>query len=215
MGRACTRRVPVSVLAAPGTGDISFVVCWPTPPLGSHAGASCAMGPGPVRDPWIPASAGMTELAGRDVGMMTRCVRYGLRHSRQSRHSLLIRHSRGSGNPPAAIATMEDERPSVGARLRHRPAYPNTDACVRADASPIESTRHHTPSQRVKLKLLASTLCLQGCFLVEWPNCLITRTLCHEEQPFSGTGHPALQIWRVEQELEGSEKGSRRAVPVR
>ena len=30
-----------------------------------------------------------------------------------------------------------------------------------------------------------------------------------------GTGHPALQIWRVEQEREGSEKGSRRAVPVR
>ena len=30
-----------------------------------------------------------------------------------------------------------------------------------------------------------------------------------------GTGHPALQIWRVEQESEGGEKGSRRAVPVR
>ena len=30
-----------------------------------------------------------------------------------------------------------------------------------------------------------------------------------------GTGHPALQIWRVEQEMKGGEKGSRRVVPVR
>ena len=41
------------------------------------------------------------------------------------------RHFRESADPPAAIATMEDERSSVGARFRHRPAYPNSDAAFR------------------------------------------------------------------------------------
>ena len=57
-------------------------------------------------------------------------------------------------------------------------------ASVAADASTIESTRHRTPSQRVKLQLLTSTLCLQGCFLVIWFKRLITLTLCYEEQVF-------------------------------
>ena len=58
-------------------------------------------------------------------------------------------------------------------------------ASVAADASTIESTRHRTSSQRVKLKLLPSTLCLQGCFLVGWLNLLIARLLCHGKQPLS------------------------------
>ena len=45
------------------------------------------------------------------------------------------RLSRESGNPPAAIATMEDERPGVAARFRLRPAYSNTDAMQRQPGS--------------------------------------------------------------------------------
>ena len=56
---------------------------------------------------------------------------------------------------------------------------------VGADASTIESAGDRTPSQGVKLKRLASTLCLQGCFLVGWLNLLIAQLSCHEEQPLS------------------------------
>ena len=41
-----------------------------------------------------------------------------------------------------------------------------TAAGVRTDASAVESTRHRTSSQGVKLKLFAATLCLHGCFLL-------------------------------------------------
>ena len=58
-------------------------------------------------------------------------------------------------------------------------------ASVAADASTIESTRQRTSSQRVKLQLLATTLCLQGSLPVMWPKRLIALTLCHEEQPLS------------------------------
>ena len=56
---------------------------------------------------------------------------------------------------------------------------------VGTDATAIEPTRHRTPSQGVKLKLLASTLCIQGCSPFDWHKRLIAQSLCHEEQPFS------------------------------
>ena len=58
-------------------------------------------------------------------------------------------------------------------------------ARVGTEPSTVKSPRHRTTSQGVKLQLLAATLCLQGCFLVAWPNSLIPQLLCHEEQPFS------------------------------
>ena len=65
-------------------------------------------------------------------------VRVGVACSRHSRAGGNPRETKSggifhtSGNPPAVIAAKEDERPSVGARIRHRPAYPNTDAHTRA-----------------------------------------------------------------------------------
>ena len=56
---------------------------------------------------------------------------------------------------------------------------------VGADAPTIEPAGHQTPSQGVKLELLTSTLCLQGCFLAGWRNLLIAQPLCHGKQPFS------------------------------
>jgi len=58
-------------------------------------------------------------------------------------------------------------------------------AGVGADAPTIEASGDQTSSQGVKLKLVASTLCLQGCFLHVWPKRLIAQPLCHRKQPFS------------------------------
>lgn len=49
----------------------------------------------------------------------------------------------------------------------------------------FESAGDQASSQRVELKLLVSTLCLHGCFLVGWLNLLIAQLLCQEEQPLS------------------------------
>ena len=56
---------------------------------------------------------------------------------------------------------------------------------IGTDAPTIKSPRNQSPSQGVKLKLFASTLCLQGCFLLVWPKRLIAQQLCHWKQPFS------------------------------
>ncbi len=56
---------------------------------------------------------------------------------------------------------------------------------VGADVPTIESSGDQAPSQGVKLKRLTRTLCLQGCFLLVWPNPLIPQPLCHRKQPFS------------------------------
>ena len=52
---------------------------------------------------------------------------------------------------------------------QHHPARVGTEP------SAIKSPRHRTASQCVKLQLLDSTLCLQGCFLVAWHNSLIAQ----------------------------------------
>jgi len=78
--------------------------------------------------------------------------------------------------------TLRDPRgqPDALVRLAQQDA-----ASVGTEASTIESPDHQTTSQGMKLKPLASTLCLQGCFLVGWRNLLIAQPLCHGKQPFS------------------------------
>ena len=64
---------------------------------------------------WIPASAGMTG----------------------SVPGATWRHSRGSENPPAAIAAMEDQRPGVGAQSCRQSACSNTDGVPADDEDAI------------------------------------------------------------------------------
>ena len=95
------------------------------------------------------------------------------------------------------VHVMFDARPIavIDEASRHSRRHPGAlvhlakqhAAGVGADAPTIEASGDQTSSQGVKLKLLASTLCLQGCFLHVWPKRLIAQPLCHRKQPFSGT----------------------------
>ena len=56
---------------------------------------------------------------------------------------------------------------------------------VRTHVPTVEPARHAAPSETVKLKLRAVTLCDQGCFLFVRRKRLIARPLCHRKQPSS------------------------------
>ena len=77
-----------------------------------------------------------------------------------------LRHPR---HHPRALVHLAQQHPST----------------VTAEVAAVESSRDSPSSQPMKLNLLCTTLCIQGCFLVVWHKRLFTRPLCHEEQPFS------------------------------